>query len=43
MVFLARALLERLRPKNRLDGLGLAVQIVSFAGWIDTIIHLPDF
>jgi hypothetical protein len=43
MVFLTRKLLGGLRPKNWLDGLGLAVQIVSFAGWIDTIVHLPDY
>jgi len=25
------------------DGLGLALQIVGLAGWIDSIIHLPDY
>jgi hypothetical protein len=43
MVAMARSLLERLRPRNLFDGLGLVLQIVGLAGWIDSIIHLPDY
>lgn len=41
IVAMARFLLERLRPRNLFDGLGLVLQIVGLAGWIDSIIHLP--
>jgi hypothetical protein len=43
MVAMARPLLERLRPRNLLDGLALVLQIVGLAGWIDAIIHLPAY
>lgn len=43
VVAIARPLLERLRPRNMIDGLGLVLQIVGLAGWIVAIIHLPDY
>ncbi len=37
----AMTLLERLRPRNWLDGFGLSLQIVSVVGLIELILHYP--
>ena len=35
-------MLDRLRPRNWLDGLGLSLQIVSLVGLIELFLHYPS-